>query len=105
MLRYGHGLLGARELEIVAENMVVAQLELGHAVLLLLFPQKFLQAVLAMFHKVEQFVELSIVAGTEDAAVSYLSRERVAERTAQQVGHIVHHVPAFDEPLEPRGQF
>ena len=104
MLGYGHGLLGARQFEIVAENMVVAQLELGHAVLFLLFAQKLLKHAFAMLHELKELVQLLIIARTEQAAVGDLSRKSIAQGAPQKVGHVLHHVPALHKALEARGE-
>ena len=98
------GLLRARKLEVVAEHVIVAQLELGHVVLFLLFAQKILKTSFAVLHKIEQFVEGGIVALTEQAAFGDLWRQIVAQGLGEQIGDVFEHVPFLQQALKRRGQ-
>ena len=95
---------GPAQFVIITEDPVEAQFELGDAGLLLLAGQFFLQLLLAVFHQIQQAVQLGVVAGPEQAAVRDDHRRAVHQRAAQQMRAVRQIVPALEQIIDDAGR-
>ena len=88
-VRFGHKLLeGVRDLDIVAEDLVVADLQRADAGLFLLARLDVGEKPLAARQNLVQAVDFGIVALADEAALAHGKRRLVDERVADALRHI-----------------
>ena len=88
-VRLGHKLLkGVRDLDIVAEDLVVADLQRADAGLFLLARLDAGKQSLAAGENFVQPVDLGVVAGADEAALTHGKRRLIDERVADALRHV-----------------
>ena len=83
------------EFKIIAEHPVVADFQLGQRLLFLC--QQGVQAVLAVFHKVEELIKLFAVAAFEEPAVGNLCGRRIHKGAFQELCLVGKVIPVFEQ--------